>query len=78
MVPTRRVVIAAAFLACAANASAQGGLPTSQPNYLVIVREEVKLGRGSEHQRSRTSAGSVPSPVSAAATTATVAYSARL
>jgi hypothetical protein len=26
-------------------------LPTSQPNYLVIVREEVKLGRSADHEK---------------------------
>ena len=26
-------------------------LPTTQPAYLTIVREEVKLGRGAEHTR---------------------------
>ena len=31
--------------------TAQGSLPTSQPNFLTIVREEVKIGRGAEHQR---------------------------
>ena len=51
MVPTRRAVIATAFLAFAVGVSAQGGLPTSQPNYLTIVREEVKLGRAADHER---------------------------
>jgi hypothetical protein len=44
-------LLAAAFIAYAASASAQGGLPTSQPSYLTIVREEVKLGRGADHER---------------------------
>jgi len=51
MVGARRFVLATAFLTYAVGASAQGGLPTSQPNYLTIVREEVKLGRASEHER---------------------------
>ena len=46
-----RVLLATAFLAYAVGASAQGGLPTSQPNYLTIVREEVKLGRAADHER---------------------------
>ena len=45
------VLLAIACLAYAASASAQGGLPTSQPNYLSIVREEVKLGRSADHER---------------------------
>jgi hypothetical protein len=45
------VVLAAACTAFAASASAQSGLPTSQPNYLTIVREEVKLGRAADHER---------------------------
>ena len=46
-----RVVLAAAFLGYAVGASAQGSLPTSQPNFLTIVREEVKLGRAGDHER---------------------------
>ncbi|HET7219715.1 MAG TPA: hypothetical protein VFJ02_16780, partial [Vicinamibacterales bacterium] len=46
-----RVLLAAAFVGYAVGASAQGGLPTSQPNYLTIVREEVKLGRAADHER---------------------------
>jgi hypothetical protein len=46
-----RALLAVACLAYAASASAQGGLPTSQPNYLTIVREEVKLGRAADHER---------------------------
>lgn len=45
------VLLAIACIAYAASASAQGGLPTSQPNYLTIVREEVKLGRSADHER---------------------------
>lgn len=45
------VLLAIACMAYAASASAQGGLPTSQPNYLTIVREEVKLGRAADHER---------------------------
>jgi hypothetical protein len=44
-------MMAAAFTAYAVTASAQSGLPTLQPNYLTIVREEVKLGRAAEHER---------------------------
>lgn len=46
-----RFFTAATFLAYAVSASAQGALPTSQPNYLTIVREEVKLGRAADHER---------------------------
>ena len=46
-----RFFTAATFLAYAASASAQGALPTSQPNYLTIAREEVKLGRAADHER---------------------------
>ena len=46
-----RFLTAATFLAYAVGASAQGALPTSQPNYLTIVREEVKLGRAADHER---------------------------
>lgn len=46
-----RFLTAATFLAYAVTASAQGALPTSQPNYLTIVREEVKLGRAADHER---------------------------
>jgi hypothetical protein len=46
-----RFVIAATFSAYAVSASAQGALPASQPNYLTIVREEVKLGRNADHER---------------------------
>lgn len=35
----------------AASIHAQGGLSTSQPNYISIFREEVKPGRTAEHQR---------------------------
>jgi hypothetical protein len=47
------IFLTAACLAYAASASAQAqaGLPTSQPGYLTIVREEVKLGRSSDHER---------------------------
>jgi hypothetical protein len=47
----RLSIAAAAFIAYAVSASAQGALPTSQPNYLTIVREEVKLGRAADHER---------------------------
>jgi hypothetical protein len=43
--------LATAFLGYAVGASAQGGLPTSQPNFLTIVREEVKPGRAADHER---------------------------
>lgn len=46
-----RVLLAAAFIGYAVSASAQGSMPTSQPNYLNIVREEVKLGRAADHER---------------------------
>jgi hypothetical protein len=51
MVSAPRALIAAAFTAYAVSATAQGSLPASQPNYLTIVREEVKLGRAAEHER---------------------------
>jgi hypothetical protein len=51
MVPAHRAVLAAAFTAYAVGAGAQDSLPASQPNYLTIVREEVKLGRAAEHER---------------------------
>src|ERR671924_1059377 len=50
MVRVPRTLIAA-FTAYAVSASAQDGLPTAQPNYLTIVREEVKLGRSADHER---------------------------
>jgi hypothetical protein len=46
-----RALIVVAFTAHAVSAFAQGSLPASQPNYLTIVREEVKLGRAAEHER---------------------------
>ncbi len=51
MVSVPRAVMAVAFTAYAVVASAQGSLPASQPNYLTIVREEVKLGRAADHER---------------------------
>jgi len=51
MVGAPRLVLATAFLTYAVGASAQSGLPAAQPNYLTIVREEVKLGRASDHER---------------------------
>jgi hypothetical protein len=45
-----RVVYAAAMLGIAGAVSAQE-LPTSQPKYLRIVREEVKLGRNAAHAK---------------------------
>jgi hypothetical protein len=51
MAGAQRVLLATAFLGYAVGASAQGGLPASQPNYLTIVREEVKLGRAADHER---------------------------
>jgi hypothetical protein len=51
MNPASRALLVATFTMQAITASAQSGLPTSQPNYLTIVREEVKLGRASEHER---------------------------
>jgi hypothetical protein len=45
-----RSLMVAAFTAYAASASAQG-LPTSQPNYLTIIREEVNIGRSADHER---------------------------
>ena len=51
MVSAPRVVMAAVFSTYAVSVAAQGGLPTSQPSYLTIVREEVKLGRTADHER---------------------------
>jgi hypothetical protein len=51
MVSAPRAWITAAFTAYAVSAGAQSSLPTSQPNYLTIIREEVKLGRAAEHER---------------------------
>jgi heme-degrading monooxygenase HmoA len=50
MIRARHCLISVAFTAYAVTASAQG-LPESQPNYLTIVREEVKLGRAADHER---------------------------
>lgn len=36
---------------CVSFASAQGGLPTSQPNRLTIIREQVKAGQGAAHAK---------------------------
>jgi hypothetical protein len=44
-------LLATAFVGYAIGANAQSGLPASQPNYLTIVREEVKLGRAADHER---------------------------
>jgi hypothetical protein len=43
-----RLTLAVSMLAIAGGTQAQS-LPTSQPKYLTIVREEVKLGRNAEH-----------------------------
>ena len=53
MVLFRRAVITTVLLACAVYASAQtqNGLPTTQPSYLSIFREELKPGRSAEHQK---------------------------
>ena len=51
MVSAPRGVMAAVFSTYAVSVAAQGGLPTSQPSYLTIVREEVKLGRTADHER---------------------------
>jgi hypothetical protein len=51
MVRAPQALIAAILTVYAVSASAQGGLPASQPNYLTIVREEVKLGRAADHER---------------------------
>jgi len=51
MVSAPRVVVAAIFSVYAVSVAAQSGLPTSQPNFLTIVREEVKLGRTADHER---------------------------
>jgi hypothetical protein len=45
-----RLLVAVVVLACACEALAQG-LPTSQPNYLTIIREEVKIGRDADHEK---------------------------
>jgi len=37
---------------CVSFASAQAGLPISQPNRLTIIREQVKVGHGADHERS--------------------------
>jgi hypothetical protein len=47
----RRIVLLAFTAAVPAFAAAQTGLPTSQPNLLSIVREEVKVGRSEDHAR---------------------------
>jgi len=42
----------ALLLICAASSLAQGpGLPTTQPNFVTIVREEVKVGRSADHEK---------------------------
>jgi hypothetical protein len=46
----KRLALAALFLGVAGSIFAQG-LPTTQPNYLYIVREEVKIGRSAEHEK---------------------------
>ena len=38
-----------AFLAASAGSAAAQGMPTTQPSLLTIVRENVRLGRGTEH-----------------------------
>ena len=50
---TRRLVVFPSLLFLGATAAlAQGqALPTSQPQLLTIIREQVKPGRGAEHQR---------------------------
>jgi hypothetical protein len=46
------VVLVAALAVCAAStARAQTGLPTTQPNLLQIIREEVKVGHAAEHEK---------------------------
>jgi hypothetical protein len=49
MFRTSLIVIAVAATMSAAVAGAQGALPTSQPNFLNIAREELKPGASSEH-----------------------------
>ena len=49
MLRTSLFVVAAVATLSAAIASAQGALPTSQPNFLNISREELKPGASSEH-----------------------------
>ena len=47
----RTVVSLVAFAASTAAAFAQSGLPTTQPNMLVIYRESVKAGHGADHEK---------------------------
>jgi hypothetical protein len=47
----QRCLFGLACLATAGTAFAQGSLPTSQPNFVTIIREEVKIGRTSEHAK---------------------------
>jgi hypothetical protein len=46
---TRSLLVVAAM--ASANAALAQSLPTSQPNYLQIYREEVKVGRAAEHEK---------------------------
>lgn len=50
MKATRRLVVSFCLLISATGAMAQA-LPTSQPAMLTIIREQVKLGHGAEHER---------------------------
>jgi hypothetical protein len=45
------ILSAVLLLAAASTALAQAPMPTSQPNILQIIREEVKVGHGAEHVR---------------------------
>jgi hypothetical protein len=47
---TTASLLVVASIACATAALAQS-LPTSQPNYLQIYREEVKVGRAADHEK---------------------------
>lgn len=46
-----RLLLIALAVASAPFVSAQNGLPASQPQRLVIAREEVKVGRGADHAK---------------------------
>jgi len=51
MYTVQRSIVTLLALATSGMVFAQGGLPASQPNYLTIIREEVKLGRSAEHTK---------------------------
>jgi len=50
MLRTSLAIVALGLTALSVNTIAQG-LPTAQPNFVTVVREEVKIGRNAEHQR---------------------------